>query len=314
MHISNKLLLFEKMKTFWEYKNCIFGAQNHMFMNSFFQSSAHYLLNVLTATGIQLFILFGPLLLLAFMMNYVARLNENLSYKVFGRTVYLYTFGWLGTSVHELGHALFALLFGHTINDMVLFSPNAEGGSLGHVNHSYNKKNIYQSIGNFFIGIGPILLGSMTLFIITYVLYQYNILQNTFTVSLTSFLSFDAVKYCFVDAYQAIMSYFNVVFLGGNANWWRITILLFFLYSVGSSITLSPADVKSASRGFLYFVIVLLVFNIITLWIGNFMQTAFISVSSWMSVLYFLILLSIVVNMLFIVVLAVLAGIKSFLV
>ena len=115
----------------------------------------NYLLDAGIATFTQLFVLLGPLLVLALLMNFISRKNENLSYKVLGQKGYLYIFGWLGTSVHELGHAIFAIIFAHKISKIKLFTPNS-GKSLGQVKHSYTKGNPYQTIGNFFIGIGQI--------------------------------------------------------------------------------------------------------------------------------------------------------------
>jgi len=270
-----------------------------------------YFLTVLIATGTQLFILFGPLLVLSFLMNYIANMSERLSYNVFGRTMYLYVFGWLGTSVHELGHALFAVLFAHKINDIVLFSPNAEGSSLGHVNHSYDKKSIYQNIGNFFIGIGPIILGSMTLFLFTYLLYQFNITTLSVTINTDIFLNFESVKIMLIQLWHSVNQYLQFVLFGHQSTWWRITLLVYCLYAIGSSITLSPADLKSALKGFVFFVIVLTLFNLLTIWIGNFAQSAFLKVSSYFSVLYFLLILSMIVNLIFIVVLLILNAIKS---
>lgn len=280
-------------------------------MEQFSHLILDYLLKVLLATGIQLFILFGPLLVLSFLMNYIAQLNEKLSYKVFGRTIYLYGFGWLGTSVHELGHALFAVLFRHKINDIVLFSPNSEGGSLGHVNHSYDKKSIYQNIGNFFIGIGPIILGSLILLLLTYLLYQFNLAKVSISINIESFIHFANFKALAIQLWHSIYQYIQYVLFGEQRTWWRLTLLCYCLYAVGSSITLSPSDLKSALKGFLYFVIVLILFNLLTIWIGNYTQSFFFKVSSYFSVLYFLLILSMVVNLLFITILLILYAIKS---
>jgi hypothetical protein len=280
-------------------------------MNQILHTILDYLLKVLIATGIQLFILFGPLLLLSFLMNYIAKANESLSYKVLGRTIYLYGFGWLGTSVHELGHALFAVIFRHKINDIVLFSPNAEGGSLGHVNHSYDKKSIYQNIGNFFIGIGPIIFGSLILLLLTYLLYQVNIAKISVAINIESFLHFENFKAMILQLWQSIYHYLQYILLGEQRTWWRITLLCYCLYSIGSSITLSPSDLKSALKGFLYFVVVLILFNLITIWIGNFTQSLFFKISSYFSILYFLLIVSIIVNLIFVVVLLVLNAMKS---
>ena len=37
-----------------------------------------------------------------------------------------------------------------------LFQPDLETGVLGYVNHSYNKRNMYKVLGNYFIGVAPI--------------------------------------------------------------------------------------------------------------------------------------------------------------
>ena len=271
----------------------------------------HYILLVFISTGNQLFILFGPLLLLSFIMNYVALLNEQLSYSVWGRTLYLYVFGWLGTSVHELGHALFAILFGHKINEIVFFSPNNETGSLGSVNHSFNKKSIYQNIGNFFIGIGPILLGSVCLFFITYLLYHVNIIDDTISLNIETFYHFSTIKKVGIQLGNDIFRNIKVILFESKDHLWKLVVLLFCVYSIGSSVTLSPSDINAALKGFLYFVIVLLLFNLITLWIGSFTQIALIKISSFLSGLYFLIILSILVNCAFIIFLFILKTIKT---
>jgi len=270
-----------------------------------------YILKVLLATGMQLLILLGPLLLLAIFMHFIARWSENLSYKLFGRTIYLYVFGWLGTSVHEIGHALFALLFGHKITDMVLFSPNATTGTLGYVSHSYNKKSIYQNIGNFFIGIGPILFGSIVLYIATLCVYQSNIAQHSVAISIDSVSNVTNLQATIMQVGSSIYRYFKMVVTGANMTWWRIVILTYLLYSIGSSITLSRPDIIGTAKGFIYFVIVLLIFNVATLWIGNFMVVVFAKIGSFFSVLYFLMIVSMVVNLLFIIALLLLYSVKS---
>ena len=120
-------------------------------MEKYLSQILSYLNHVFQATFSQLFILFGPLLILALFLNLSASLNARLSVRFWGRNLFLYGFGWLGCSVHELSHAFFALIFGHKINEIELFKPNSDGESLGHVSHSYNKRSIYQKTGNFFI-------------------------------------------------------------------------------------------------------------------------------------------------------------------
>jgi hypothetical protein len=138
------------------------------------ESILSYLWQALSATLIQLLILLGPGLVLTLILNFETRFIENRAVSTMGRGWYLGLCGWLGTIVHELGHAFFCVIFGHKITDMKLFSPNPETGALGYVKHTYNRKNIYQLVGNFFIGIGPILLGTVVIFLLAYWLLNLN--------------------------------------------------------------------------------------------------------------------------------------------
>ena len=76
----------------------------------------------------------------------------------FGRGVVLAT-SIVGTPIHEIGHALMCLLFGHRITAMSLWQPRSKDGNLGYVTHTYRRRNPYQVLGNLFIGIGPIFSG-----------------------------------------------------------------------------------------------------------------------------------------------------------
>jgi hypothetical protein len=41
-----------------------------------------------------------------------------------------------------------------------------------------------------------------------------------------------------------VSQFMHEIFSGENSNWWKIMILIYCLYSIGSSMTLSPADIK----------------------------------------------------------------------
>ena len=266
----------------------------------------NYLLDAGIATLTQLIILLGPILALAFIMNFIARKNEYLSYKVLGQKIYLYVFGWLGTSVHELGHAIFAIIFAHKVSEIKLFTPGS-GKSLGQVKHSYTKGNPYQTIGNFFIGIGPILIGTFLLFIVTWFLFRLNIFhvaeKNNVIFNFELFKSFDSLKNTAVNIGSGVWECFIYILTGPKTNWWKLALFFYLFYSVGSSITLSPSDIKGAFRGFIYFVILLLLFNIATIWKGDFILDFFSKTSIYFSGFYFLIILSIGLNIGFIVIL-----------
>ena len=83
---------------------------------------------------------------------------------MFGFNGILFT-GILGTPLHELSHYVMCLIFKHNIVRVELFRPSSckVDGVLGFVSHSFNKNSLYQQIGNFFIGIAPLVFGSIAL-------------------------------------------------------------------------------------------------------------------------------------------------------
>jgi hypothetical protein len=273
-------------------------------MKEFLYKTWNYLLDAGIATLSQLIILLGPILILAFIMNFIARKNENLSYKVLGQKFYLYVFGWLGTSVHELGHAIFAIIFAHKVSEIKLFTPSS-GKSLGQIKHSYTKGNPYQTIGNFFIGIGPILLGTLLLWLVTWFLFGLNIFQivekHDVVFNSKLFQSFSVLKNAALNIVQGVWETFR--FILANSNWWKMVLFFYLFYAIGSSISLSSSDLKGAFRGFIYFVLLLFLFNIATNWSGDLLSGLFAKISNWFSGFYFLIILSMGLNIAFIILL-----------
>lgn len=260
-----------------------------------------YIWQVILGTFIQLFVLLGPLLFLAFIMHYVAKKNESLSYKVMGAKVYLYVFGWLGTAIHELGHALFAIIFRHKITAINLFSFKAKDGKLGYVNHSYNRRSHYQRIGNFFIGIGPILLGSLLLYFFSWLFFGfgYSKIQpyEFVTDDIFTWSNFGVI---ISTTWHNVWSYFGIVFAGQQTGFFKVLIFIYLLYSIGSSITLSKADIDGSIDGFKYFVLALFIFNLLSYWLGDFMIRYIVDTLVLLSGFYFIIILSILINLLFI--------------
>lgn len=89
-----------------------------------------------------------------------------------GRAAYLVEVitGFVGTPIHELSHAFFCVIFGHRITAICLWTPHPDNGTLGYVSHSYRKTNLWHQIGNFFIGVAPIIGGTGVLLLLLWLL------------------------------------------------------------------------------------------------------------------------------------------------
>ena len=165
-----------------------------------------------------LFLLIGvlPWLAVALVMQLLSNSIRKSLAKIFGIQGDIYLTA-PGVMLHEIGHAVFCLIFRHKIVEMKLFSPE-EDGTLGYVNHSYNPNSFYQRIGNFFIGTGPIWFGVAVLSLISWLL-----LPNEMQIS----------------------DFFSLNFWGR----WQSYIWLYLALTISSHITLSPPDLAGSVDG-----------------------------------------------------------------
>ncbi len=269
-------------------------------MESGFSSLLSYLGHVLVNTGLQVGILFAPLLVMALLMNLISGILTNIGVRIFGYHGFVYVFKWLGTSIHELGHAFFAILFGHRIKRIRLFDPKATGGSFGFVEHTWKKGNIYQETGNFFIGIGPVLFGSAALTGSAFLIFRFGLNDvNSVPVTPEIFSSSAALKSFGQGMMAGLTDLLRLILSGPGSNWPKILLFSYLLLSIGGSVALSPSDIRGAGAGFFFFLGALILFNLSTLWIGNFATIALTHGSIYLSGFYFLMTMTIGVNLIF---------------
>ena len=121
-----------------------------------------------------------------------------------------------GTIVHEGSHVIACLLFGHRVDHVKWFDPQAVDGALGSVEHSYNRDSAYQRVGTIVIGIAPLLAGAAVLWIAARLLLGVPV---------------------------ARMAGMTAVPL------WRWALFAYVSLSVGGSMHLSASDVRGTWRG-----------------------------------------------------------------
>ena len=114
---------------------------------------------ILKNTALQFAFLFGAGLVAGFILTFLSRATNNVFRQFRWPALGVYLFGWIGVPVHEFCHAFFCRVFFHKIHSIKWFDPKGTGGSQGSVTHSYEPWNLYHRVGNFFIGLAPVLLG-----------------------------------------------------------------------------------------------------------------------------------------------------------
>lgn len=256
-----------------------------------------YLKLVLLLSARQFIFLFALSLILSYLMHLVNIRLLNQSHRLFGGKAYNWLFGWISVPVHELGHAIFAILFGHKITRLVLFDPEARSGYGGLVSHTWNKDNIYHRIGNLFIGLGPIITGSLAVWLLSKYLLGFSFSQVEI---------FDAEAGLFSQV-QSIPSFImngfaNAVMILGNISSgvnWKTVLFLYLSFAIGTNICLSDLDIGHLKPALLLIVMLLLVFNLATAWLGDFSLGFLDHLETALSVFYGILIYVLILNLAF---------------
>jgi len=252
-----------------------------------------YLWKATLTSLIQIGIFFVPGLFLTLVTNYASTLLQRRALSIIGRGWYLGLFGWLGTIMHELGHALFCLIFCHKITTLKLFDPDPETGTLGYVQHTYDSSNIYQLAGNFFIGIGPILLGTALIYFLLYLLLGLNPFKFAVSVNLPTahFYSWYILTRILQTIWTSFTQLFSGIFSRQYLSTWQLYLFVYLTFTIGSSIILSPSDIKSTLKGLSVISILIFIFNLGTVWIGDLTANIFVYTLSYFLIFYVALLL-----------------------
>jgi hypothetical protein len=226
-----------------------------------------FIKDLVLATIGQMASLFAGVFIFGLLLHFFSQLTFKSLERSFGsRGVHL--FAWLGTPVHELGHAVFCLIFLHKIVEIQFFEPDPVTGTLGYVYHRWNKKNPWHVLGNFFIGIGPVILGSAILFGLFYVLIpDSSRVWDAISVQANGIDGRSIGSY--FEVWQgAALALVKLIFTAENLAGWRFWVFLYTAICVSANIRLSWADVKNSLSGLGCVVLPFLLINFIGLITG----------------------------------------------
>jgi len=227
------------------------------------------LLLILEESGLMTFRLFlgmfGGLFIVGLLLYLSARFTRNIFAKTFGPRAEIYITAWAGTPVHELGHAFFCLIFGHKITKISLFKPNSKEGTIGFVQHSYNKRNLYHQVGNFFIGAGPLIFGSLTIVGLLWLLVPGGsiILSNLQASSLKFTGQTSGFTEIFQIAITSARSLLSQLFTPENLRSWQFWVFIYLAMAISAHAELSPPDIGAMLKGLLVIVVLFFLVNMV---------------------------------------------------
>ena len=229
------------------------------------QDIIYFIVIIFSKTFIDLFRLFGNIIIFGFILYLLSSMTRRIFAKTLGAKTELYITGWIGTPIHELSHALFCIIFNHKISDIKLFTTKSD--TIGYVLHSYDSRSWYQQIGNFFIGVGPIIMGTLIVYFL-FLLLAPELKENIFSVKIDYDKSagilnmiYSGISNIFISILNIFANIIKNIMVSQsykNIGFW---IFIYLSISIASHMELSPADISHAWKGMLVIFAVSLIFN-----------------------------------------------------
>lgn len=205
--------------------------------------------------------LFGSVFFFSFVLYGMQRVNKHLLVSNFGFRS-LYSTAFIGTPIHELGHALLAVLFRHSVTNVKLFSPDPKTGVLGYVEHSY-QNTAYQIIGCFFIGVAPLIFGAFCIYLANDIFFprinnvflsvDTSLMEGRASEVMTSIALFKMVSYDSLSSIGLALSDASII----DALW------LYFVIAVSVHMGPSTADLRGAMPGIVALSVLIVILAII---------------------------------------------------
>lgn len=218
---------------------------------------------VFLANTVGIFLIFG--LLFKLLSSEIQKLEIDL----FGLFSYIIIYPFV--IIHELSHLIMAIIFTNRITEVKLlnFSNDNTLGyvSFSKVNSNFKIRNLYQNIGDFYVGLAPIIIGS-GLFLIISKFINNDLFNSIIKLSEKNETIFDLLA-----------SFKNVNNLQYIFNFNFILVIL-IIFSISSLFLLSKSDWEGCLQGIPYLVMTMFVVNV---FFNSF--TWFIDFSKW---LYFI--------------------------
>jgi hypothetical protein len=223
---------------------------------------------------IQIIGLFGIFFVFGIILSILQKKTHQIYMQTIGWKGILWT-AWIGTPIHEFGHAFFAKLFRHKIVEISVFKPNEETGELGHVEHTFKKFSLYQRIGNFFIGSAPMIFGSIFL-----VLMLYFLLPNGKEIFQPLQNNTSSIFIIFTSVAKTLWNLFSIE----NITAWNFWLFLYMSFAIASHIAPSKKDRQGMWGGLFWLILILIIINAIALYLETDITKYILAINQYLGI------------------------------
>ncbi|MEA2062208.1 MAG: hypothetical protein U9P14_00795, partial [Gemmatimonadota bacterium] len=166
--------------------------------------------------------------------------------------------------------------------------------SAGYVDHSYNGHNPWHLAGNFFISVGPVLLGTVLIYLVLRFLAGFPLSLSRALSPAAGSLSAPA-KAC-LSQFLLFAALFKslAMDIARNIDFhdYKLYISFYLVLCIGSSMTLSTQDIRSGIKGLAMILVLVFLLNLVLAAVLGGAVRGFAPVLNWAAVTGFLMLLA----------------------
>lgn len=225
-----------------------------------------FIFHMLWLSLIETLYIVGVFLAIGLLLGLMEKKTNTFLISAFGRRGIWIT-AWIGTPIHEIGHLIQCIIWRHKVTKVKLLQLSSPDGVLGYVKHAYNPKSIYQQVGNFFIGIGPIISGIGFL-----VLAMYFLVPDAFATFASQIQHNQVVEKMNENVLatigDAVLAISKSLFTIDNFTNLAFWVFLILSVCVSSHIALSKADIQNSLHGVAVIFSVLALINVVASVLG----------------------------------------------
>lgn len=200
---------------------------------------------IFLANTVGIFVLFGLIFKL------LSSEIQKLELELFGFFSYIVIYPFV--IIHELSHLIMAIIFTNRITEVKLLNFSNDGTlgyvSFAKVNSNFKIRNLYQNIGDFYVGLAPIIVGSGLFIFIT------KFIDNQLFKQITK------LAYKHDTIFDLLMSFKNI----NNFNFlfnFNIILIVIILFSISSLFLLSISDWEGCLQGTPYLILSMFLINV----------------------------------------------------
>jgi len=235
-------------------------------------TAGDWLIRVLWGALLQTILLvlgfIGPFVFFGVLLHWLERLMQLPLARRFGWNSVLWT-GWLGAPVHELSHVVMCFVFAHRVVEVALFKPDRWTGRLGYVKHAFNPKNYFQVVGNFFIGMAPLLGGAIVLGLLLWLFYPQAASQAFEVTAVTQAINDGDLPGALSLLMQGSSIVIRHIVTAEHIATWQLWVFLYLTMCIGSHMPPSASDYRGATWGGLLLLALIFCGNIVFLAVGG---------------------------------------------